>query len=158
MKSLPVLWFLVALSALGGLRGVAAQKKDKPKPARTYAINVGTGIQHWLLIYSDGSGTVGYGAGGSYQGYFKAGAFDVEQVTKQLKGLPLDEKGEWQSHYYFDFESERKGPEKPGPKYYTQDRKLIPSLFEKAITASGKKKEDFPKGFGQLKTSPGHRQ
>src|SRR5262245_53745302 len=99
MRSLLVICLLVAASASAGLTEIVAQKTDAPKPALKHAITVGTGIQHWLLIYSDGSGTVGYGAGGSYQGRFKVGSFDVEQVARQLKGLPLDDKGDWRTHY-----------------------------------------------------------
>ena len=155
MKRSTVIWFLAALFASAGLGEIAAQAKDAPKPALKRAISVGTAIQDWLQIHSDGSGTVGYGdGGGPFQGHFKAGTFDVGEVTRQLKEMPIDAKGGWRTHYYFSFESERKGPEQPGPSYHTLDRKLIPSLFEKAIQASGMKKEHLPKGFGELKVPP----
>lgn len=150
MKSIPVIWCLAAfLTFLSGSQA-CAQKKEVPKPAVRDAVNVYKSVQEWLLIFSDGSGTVGYGAGGSYQGHFKAGTFDLEQVTKQLKELPLDEKGKHDTHYFFTFESERLSPEKSGPLYFTQDKKVISSLFDKATEASGLTKNYFPQKFPNL--------
>lgn len=146
-----VLCCALALIVSAGVRSVDAQGKTVPKPKITRAIAIGAKGTDWLEIHSDGSGTVGFGDGGSYQGYFKAGAFDVEQVTQDLKELPIDEQGTWRTHYYFGFESERKGPKQPGPKYHTQDRELIPLLFEQAIELSGKKRTYFPPRFGALK-------
>ena len=152
MKALAILGCLLSLSAFVGTDEVTAQDKAPPKPALKRAITIGIRISDWLLIHSDGSGIVGFGDGPGRQ--FTAGTFDVEKVTKELKKLPIDPKGEWRTHYYFGFESERKGPEKPGPRYHTQDPKLIPALFQKAIEASGKTRDDFPPGFGELNTPP----
>ena len=79
---------------------VVAQAME-PKPEVKRAINLGTKIQYWLQIHSDGSGTVSYGAGGSYQGFFKAGTLDVEKVTKELKELL----------FQFRIGRQRQGPE-----------------------------------------------
>jgi hypothetical protein len=130
----------------------AATDDVPPKSSRKHAITILKGVQEWLYIYTDGAGTVGYGAGGSYQGHFKAGTFDVEQVAQQLKKLPLDEKGTRQTHFLFLFESDRNGPEDAGPTRYTRDETLIPSLFERAVEASGMRKTwQLPRDFGRLK-------
>jgi hypothetical protein len=141
MRSILLSWCVLSALALVGLAASAAHGKDEPKSPRKERITVMKGLaEGWLHIYPDGSGTIGYGAGGSYQWYFKEGTFDFEKVGKQLRALPLDEKGHWRTHYHFGFSSERKGPEQPGPTYYTSDKKLILSLFEKAIEAGGARK------------------
>lgn len=129
MKWLTVAWLAAGLSVAGGQAGA-------PKTPPKLTVRVGMGFQSWLYIFADGSGTVGYGAGDPSTGYFKAGTFDVDRVVKQLKALPVDEKGTPRTHYDFSLESERKGPEEPGPAHYTTDRKLIPALFEQAYRAS----------------------
>lgn len=142
MRAVSLSWCLVSVLALVGFDARAGQKQDGPKSPRKERLTIMKGLgEVWLHIYPDGSGTVGYGAGGSYQWFFKEGTFDFEQVTRQLKALPLDEKGTWRTHYHFAFESERKGPEQPGPSYYTADKKLVRSLFQKAVDASGARKE-----------------
>jgi hypothetical protein len=151
MKSVLTLWCLGILFSLVGLAALAAQEKNgAPVPLRR-GVGVHKQIQAWLFINEDGSGSVGYGAGGDDQSSFKAGTFDLKRVIKQLKQLPIDKKGEWRTHYAFNFESQRKGPAEPGPLYYTRDRKLIDSLFEKAARASGGNKfQPLPKRKGPL--------
>jgi hypothetical protein len=113
----------------------AAQEKKEPVPKLEWAISIWTPpTETWLHVFSDGSGIVGYGDGGNGDGQFKAGTFDVAQVTKELKALNAGSKQE-DARYGFSFESERKGTE--GPAYYTQDQKVIPALFKKARKASG---------------------
>lgn len=111
----------------------AAQEKKAPVSKVERAITIWTPpSETWLHIYSDGSGIVGYGAGGARDGRFKAGTFDVAQVTKELKALKAGPKQE-NARYGFSFESERK----TGTAYYTQDQKAFPALFKKARKASG---------------------
>jgi hypothetical protein len=120
----------------------AAQDKKDPKPKVEQAIGIWTPpFESWLLIFSDGSGRLGYGDGGTpdTDRSIRAGTFDVVQVTKDLRGLKADIKDWQKARYGFNFESERKCPEEPGPTYYTQDQKVILSLFEKAAKASGRK-------------------
>ena len=116
-------------------------EKD-PKPKAEQAIGIWTPpFRRWLLIYSDGSGRLGYGAGATpdTDQPIPTGTFDVVQVTKDLRGLKADIKDWQKARYGFNFESERKGPAEPGPTYFTQDQKVIPALFEKATKASARK-------------------
>jgi hypothetical protein len=115
----------------------AAQEKKEPLPKLEFAISIWTPpFETWLHIFSDGSGIVGYGDGGNGDEHFKAGTFDVAQVTKELKALKASSNQE-NARYGFSFESERKGAE--GTSHYTKDQKVIPELFKKARKASGKK-------------------
>ncbi len=119
----------------------AVQEKKAPQPKVEQVVGLWTPpYQSWLNIYSDGSGRLGYGAGGTPDTNLPipAGTFDAAQVTRDLRGLKADLKDWQKARYGFNFESERKGPE-PGPTYYTQDQKVIPALFEKAAKAGGKK-------------------
>lgn len=125
--------------ALSTYSPASAQDKKDPKPKVEQVIGIWTPpYQSWLLIYSDGSGRLGYGAGATpdTNRSIPAGTFAVGQVTKDLRGLKADIKDWQKARYGFNFESERNGPEKPGPTYYTQDQKVIPALFEKAAKAS----------------------
>ena len=132
---------VVIVFVLATERPAAAQEKKNPKPKVEQAIGIWTPpFERWLLIYSDGAGRLGYGAGATLDTNLPipAGTFDMVQVTKDLRGLKADIKDWQKARYGFNFESERKGPE-PGPTYFTQDQKVIPALFEKATQASGRK-------------------
>ena len=132
---------VVIMFVLSTERPAAAQERNDPKPKVEQAIGIWTPpYERWLLVFSDGSGRLGYGAGATPDTKLSipAGTFDVVQVTKDLRGLKADIKDWWKACCGFNFESERKGLE-PGPTYYTQDQKVIPALFEKAAKASGRK-------------------
>jgi hypothetical protein len=133
---------VVLVFVLATERPASAQEKKDTKPKVEQAIGIWTPpYESWLLIFSDGSGRLGYGAGGTPDTNrpIPAGTFDVVQVTKDLRGLKADIKDWQKARYGFNFESERKGPEQPGPTYFTQDQKVIPALFEKAAKASARK-------------------
>jgi hypothetical protein len=135
-------WCVLVVFVLSTERPAAAQAKKDSKPKVEYAINIWTPpYERWLLIFSDGSGRLGYGAGGTPDTNLSipVGTFDVARVTKDLRGLKADIKDWQKARYGFNFESERKGPEDSGPTYYTQEKKVIPALFEKATKASSKK-------------------
>src|SRR5262249_57230631 len=85
MRLFSVLCCLVSLAALTSFAA--------PEAPRSRAVLIYKDVQLWLHIYSDGSGTVGYGAGGSFQWRVPKGTFDPDKVTKQLKALPTAEKG-----------------------------------------------------------------
>jgi hypothetical protein len=59
----------------------------------------------------------------------------VKKVEKDLKALANDPNGRMGTHFSFNFESERKGPEAPGPSRYSKDEKVILGLFQKAREA-----------------------
>jgi hypothetical protein len=128
------LWLSLALAvALMRLVLPPAPARDEKPP--TLAIVVSTPNGWWLDLNTAGSGRLGYGSGIGDSWGFKAGTLDVEKATKDLQALAGDDKGKRGSHFFFHFESERRGPDKPGPARYTQDTKVIPVLFEKAIEA-----------------------
>jgi len=109
---------------------------------RSRAISIHTPNGWYLNIESDGSGRVGYGSSGPDSWGFKAGTFDIEKVTNDLKALTNDEKGRMGSHFLYFLESERQAPDKPGPARYSRDNTVIPALLEKAIEAGQVKKSD----------------
>ncbi len=132
---------VLVVFALATASPAAAPEKKDPKPKVEKVIGIWTPpYKQWLLIFSDGSGRLGYGAGGTPDTNrpITAGTFDVAQITKDLRGLKADIKDWQKARYGFNFESERKGSE-PGPTYYTQDQKVIPGLFKKATKAAGRK-------------------
>jgi hypothetical protein len=113
---------------------MSAQEKNRP----AQAIRVHTPNGWMLYINTDGSGLLQFGSSVQDGWQFKAGTLDVKQAAKDLQALTSDEKGGGNSHFVFSFESERKGPDKPGPARYTRDSIVIPALFKKAIEASDK--------------------
>lgn len=130
---------VVTVFALSSERPASGQDKNDPKPRVEQLIGIWTPpLKSWLQINSDGSGRLGYGAGGTpdTDRAIPAGTFDVAQVTKDLRGLKAEIRDWQKASYGFNFASERKGPEQPEPTYYTQDQKVIPALFEKAAKAS----------------------
>lgn len=121
--------FVVAVPAVIAA-GAATPRAGEKQPA--CAIRVSEPRGWWLSINIDGSGRLGFGSSAMDSWKFKAGTFEVEKVTKALRGVATDEKGKMGSHYVFSFESERRGPEKPGPARYTKASKVIAALFQRA--------------------------
>jgi hypothetical protein len=132
MRRTPILLVAILVVELGPEGGSILRGQEKPSAP---AIRVSEPHGWWLNINSDGSGRLGYGSSAMDAWKFAAGTFDVETVTKDLKALPTDEKGKIGSHFVFFFESEREGPERPGPARYTRETKVIPTLFQKAKEA-----------------------
>jgi hypothetical protein len=123
----------LALIAALGMGEVAGQDREPPyRPQREIRIST-RGYEDWMSIYDNGSGTVGYGAGGSYQVFFKAGTFDFEAVEKELRSLKTLDKGDAGAHYSFGFDAERKKGDKPPAVFATADREYVSRLFQKGI-------------------------
>ena len=134
-------WLLLVLAA-GMTQFLPSQLPAQDEKPQSRAIGLYTPNGWWLDINADGSGRIGYGSSIGDAWSFRDQTFNVEKVTKDLKALPGDEKGKKGSHFVYNFESERKAPDKPGPARYTQDNKLIPTLFQRAIEAGRVKSQD----------------
>lgn len=130
MKSSNIVWCLWCVATLAG-SGLLAGEKNGRKPESERAVSIYTpAMKMWLSIDRDGAGIVGYGAGGSYTGPFKAGTFDANRAIRELKALPTVEKSKstWKGRFGFKFGS--------GAMRYTQDSEPVLKMFEKAIEAS----------------------
>jgi|GEM_PF-6249313 len=120
------------LISLLGAEVATAQNKEGPRQPKK-EIRLARSVDDWMYIYDDGAGTVGFGAGGSYQVFFKAGTFDFDKVEKELRALKTVEKGDAEAHYGFSFSADEKKGDKNPPGFATADRKYISGLFQKGI-------------------------
>lgn len=122
----------LALIALLGAGVAAGQNKEGPRLPKK-EISLSCPFDDWMYIYDDGSGTVGFGAGGSYQVFFKAGTFDFDTVEKELRALKTLDKGDAAARYGFSFSADSKKGDKQPPSFATANRKYISGLFQKGI-------------------------
>jgi hypothetical protein len=142
MKSFVYGLALIALLNAGRAEG---QEKGPPKPHKK-EIRLSYWIDDWMYIYDDGSGTVGFGAGGSYQVFFKAGTFDYDKVEKELRALKTSDKKDAEACYGFAFRDTQKKDDKPTV-FLTADRDYISGLFQKGIESRDKSDERL-EGYG----------
>lgn len=142
MKSFVQVLALIALLFMGRAEG---QDKGAPKPHKK-EISIYYPFSDWMHIYDDGSGTVGFGAGGSYQVFFKAGTFDYEKVEKELRALKTIDKKDSDDRFTFSFREIPKKEEKV-TQYVTAERKYISGLFQKGIEARHKSEGQL-QGYG----------
>ncbi len=142
MKSFVYGLALIALLSAGRVEG---QEKGPPQPHKK-EIRLSYWFDDWMYIYDDGSGTVGFGAGGSYQVFFKAGTFDYDKVEKELRALKTIDKKDAETCYGFAFRDVQKKDDKPTV-FLTADRDYISGLFQKGIEARHKPEGSFD-GYG----------
>ncbi len=129
-----VVWSLVLVALVAS--EVSAQE---PKPPKKEIFIMR--LPDFMHIYDDGSGTVGYGAGGPSEARFKAGTFDFDKVEKELRAIKTIETKETWGLYSFSFyEGKKVGKEK---QFYTDDRKYMTGLFQKGIESRIDKDEGF---------------
>ena len=94
----------------------------------------------WILdIHGDGSGKLSIGSDAGDEWSFKAGTFDIEKVTKDLKALKSDDKGDGSSHFVYYLPAAEGKAQSTSPTGYSRDTKLISPILERAVEAANVK-------------------
>ena len=133
----------LALALLVTPLGNSVTFAEEKKPVQ-HVIGIRTPTGWMLDIHGDGSGKLSIGSDAGDEWSFKAGTFDIEKVTKDLKALKSDDKGGGSSHFAYYLPAAEGKAQSTSPTGYSQETKVFAPILDLAVEAAKVKDSKRP--------------